>query len=228
MATSKPVRKRLITPKFRVSFPDVFVKKAFQGQPEENARFACAALFPGWPVNEKGSTAMSANAPESWTPKDRELWKAIVGECNAVALETFKKPMKDLDRGVYKLPFHRGEEKTYQGYGLGVVYFTMSAKNQKPSVTDWNGNALTADTFYPGCWARASVTPFAFDNIGKGIALGLNHIRKVAEGERLDSFTTADQDFGNDPNDFGDEAAGSDAEFGGEETGASQSEDEFA
>ena len=111
--------------------------------------------------------------------------------------------MSELDRAVYKLPFHRGEEKEYAGYGPGVVYFTMSAKNIKPTVV---GRDLTTplgpEEFYAGCYARASVTPFAFNNIGKGIALGLNHLQKLKEGERLDACTSPEDDFGADPAEY--------------------------
>ena len=92
---ARPERIRLLTPTFRVSVPDVFQKRVFQGQGEESGRYACAA-----------------------------------------------------------------------------------------------------------CYARASVTPFAFNNIGKGIALGLNHLQKLKEGERLDACTSPEDDFGADPAEF--------------------------
>jgi hypothetical protein len=38
-----------------------------------------------------------------------------VAACNKIAIEAFKKPMKDLDRALYKLPFRRGEEKEFEG-----------------------------------------------------------------------------------------------------------------
>jgi len=209
----KKERVRLLTPTFRASFTDVFQKRAFQGQSEENARYACTALFSGFKV-EGGRTLIVV--PTAWPEKDQAKWKAILAECNRVSIEAFKKPMKDLDRAVYKIPFHRGEEKEYPGYGPGIVYFTMSAKNVKPQIVGRDMETpLTAEEFYPGCYARASVTPFAFDNIGKGIALGLNHIQKIKDGERLDSFRSAAEDFSTDPAEF---------EDAGEDAGASAAE----
>ena len=123
---AKSERIRLLTPPFRVSCPDVFVKRVFQGQGEESGRYACAALFSDFEVVD-GRT--SIKAPATWPEKDQAKWNAIIQACNEVAIKAFKKPMRDLDRAVYKLPFHRGEEKEYEGYGPGVVYFTMSAKN---------------------------------------------------------------------------------------------------
>jgi hypothetical protein len=159
-------------------------------------------LFSGFEVKD-GRTIIKA--PASWSEKDQERWKALIAECNRVSVEAFKKPMSELDRAVYKLPFHRGEEKEYAGYGPGVVYFTMSAKNRRPGIIDRDGAPITHGgpvEFYAGCYARASVTPFAFNNIGKGIALGLNHLQKLKEGERLDACTSPEDDFGADPAEY--------------------------
>ena len=194
---AKSGRIRPLTPPFRVSFPDVFVKRAFQGQGEKNGRYACAALFSGFEV-EDGRTIIKT--PASWPEKDQAKWNALVAACNEVAIKSFKKPMKELDRAQYQLPFHRGEQKEYEGYGPGVVYFTMSAKNRRPCVIDRDGITLVGpEEFYAGCYARASVTPFAFNNKGKGIALGLNHLQKLKEGERLDACASPENDFGADP-----------------------------
>ena len=49
---AKQERMRLLTPTFRVSCPDVFVKRVFQGQRERSGRYACAALFSGFEVKD--------------------------------------------------------------------------------------------------------------------------------------------------------------------------------
>jgi Protein of unknown function (DUF2815) len=205
---AKSERIKLLTPSFRVSFPDVFVKRVFQGQGEDSGRYACAALFSGFEVKD-GRTIIKA--PASWSPKDQEKWNAIVAACNKVALESFKKPMKDLDRAVYKLPFHRGEEKEYDGYGPGVVFFTMSAKNRRPGIVAKDGiTPITQggpEEFYAGCYARASVTPFA-NTQWKSLSLGLNNLQKLGDGPRLDAFSSAEDDFGSDPAEFGDDETG--------------------
>ena len=200
---AKSERIRLLTPSFRVSFPDIFVKRVFQGQGEESGRYACAALFSGFDVKD-GRTIIKA--PASWSDKDQAKWNAIVAACNWVSIEAFRKPMKDLDRGVYKLPFHRGEEKEYDGYGPGVVYFTMSAKNRRPGIVARDGiTSITQggpEEFYGGCYARASVTPFA--NVQwKSLSLGLNNLQKLGDGSRLDAVTSTEDDFGADPAEYG-------------------------
>lgn len=180
----------LLTPRFRVAFPQVAELKVFQ--PGQKGRYSCVALF----------------TPAEFTEKDKAKWAALLAACNKVAVETFKKPYKELDRSVYKLPFHRGEEKQqYAGFGPGVVFCTMSAYTRKPGLVDVTQTPIDAGDLYPGCFARASVNPFA-NTQWKSISIGMNHIQKLGEGERLDGSTTAEEDFGSDPAEYDDSDMG--------------------
>lgn len=205
MATTQAGRKTLLTPRFRVSFPQVFEKKAFQeGQ---TARYSLVGLFQGFGVTD-GSTDYD-KLPKEWSPKERERWKAIMAAVDKASVEKFKKPVLVMAKAsTFKFPLHRGEEKEYGGYGPGVVFFTMGSTKRKPGIVNKNGESLTQDgneEFYAGCWARASVNPYAFDKMGKGVAIGLGNIQKLGEGERLDAFSSAEDDFGEDPNEYGDD-----------------------
>lgn len=214
MATTQAGNKTLKTPMFRASFPEVFQKRAFQeGQ---QGRYSVVGLFTGFPVQD-GETVLDPEfkAPKAWKQADKDRWNAIIDSCNRASVETFKKPMHKLQPGTFKIPLHRGEEKTYKGYGPGTVYFTMASTKRKPEILDRNGENITPDTveeFYAGCWAIASVNPYAFTNIGKGIAIGLGNLLKVKDGERLDAFTSANEDFGADPSEFVGDDEGSDSE----------------
>lgn len=213
MAQAPKKKTVLLTPRFRVSFPEVFTKRAFS--PDVPGRYSVVALFLGFQVVD-GVT--KAAAPANWTQGDKDKWNAILAACNKVAMETFKKPMGKLDRGIYKLPYHRGEEKTYSGYGPGVVYFTLASTKRRPQILDRDGNSITADNsdeFYAGCYARASVNPYAFQNIGKGIAIGLGNLQKLDDGDRLDAFTNAEDDFGDSADEYGADS-GDDAMGGGD------------
>jgi hypothetical protein len=195
---AKSERIRLLTPTFRVDAPDVFVKRVFQGDGRRSELYACTALFSGFEVKD-GRTIIKA--PASWSEKDQAKWHALVAACDEVSVEAFKRPMKDLDPAVYKLPFHRGEEKEYDGYCAGVVYFTMSAR-RRPGIIAKDGitpiTQAGSEEFYAGCYARASVAPFA--NLQwKSLFLGLNSLQKLGEGPRLDACTSPEDDFGADP-----------------------------
>lgn len=199
-ATAAPGKgSRLITPPFRVSFPQVFEKASYNnGTP----RFSVTGLF----------------FPEKFTESDQAKWKAIRVKLAEVAKEFFKKDIKVLkqDRS-FKIPFHAGNEKTYEGYGdPKMVYFSMANSKRRPQIVNVNGEPITsenAEEFYAGCWARASVNPYAFDHIGKGVAIGLANLQKIKDDKSFEGFTSAEDDFGGD-DEFGSSGADDD-DFGG-------------
>jgi hypothetical protein len=176
---------RLLTPKFRVSFPQVFERGSYNGG---TPRFSLVGLF----------------YPKQFTASDTAKWQAIRAKLGEVCQEFFKKDLKTMKANrEFKIPFHKGDEKTYQGYGdPDMIYFSMANSKRRPQILDVNSNPITpenAEEFYAGCWARASVNPYAFDNIGKGLAIGLGNIQKLGDDESFEGFTSAEDDFGDDP-----------------------------
>jgi hypothetical protein len=176
---------RLLTPKFRVSFPQVFEKASYNnGTP----RYSLTGLF----------------FPKTFTEADKAKWDAIKKKLGEVCVEFFKKDIKTMkeDRS-FKIPFHKGNEKEYQGYGdPDMIFFSMANSKRRPAIVDVKGNPITAENseeFYAGCWARASVNPYAFNNIGKGLAIGLGNLQKLGDDESFEGFTSAEDDFGGDP-----------------------------
>ena len=194
---------KLTTPKFRVSFPQVFHKKAFtEGGP---GRYSLTALF----------------TPSEFSATEKELWKTLVGACDKVAQKNWKKSYKDAAAaGGYVLPFHKGDAEGKWGRGPGIVYVTLACVLKRPGIINLRGETLTEDgpdEFYSGCYARATVNPYVPEGWKKTMAMGLNNLQKLGEGERLDSFSSAEEDFGSDPGEYGDgDATG----IGGEEDAA--------
>jgi hypothetical protein len=186
-ATTAPAKKgsRLLTPKFRVSFPQVWEKSSYNNG---TLRYSVVGLF----------------YPKTFTELDKLKWQAIRSKLGEVCLEFFKKDIKTCkENREFKIPFHKGSEKTYQGYGdPDMVYFSMANSKRRPQILDLKGQPITAENsedFYAGCWARASVNPYAFDKIGKGLAIGLGNIQKLGDDESFEGFTSAEDDFGDDP-----------------------------
>lgn len=200
MANSAPAKRtssRLLTPPFRVSFPQVWEKASYNnGTP----RFSIVGLF----------------YPKQFSDGDKEKWRAILAKLDEVSRESFKKPMKELGRE-YKLPFHKGDEKDYEGYGdPDMRYCSMANSKRRPQIINRNGDPITVENseeFYAGCWARASVNPYAFNNIGKGLALGLGNIKKLKDDKSFEGFTSAEDDFGDEAEDFADDSL-DDEDFG--------------
>lgn len=76
------------------------------------------------------------------------------------------------------------------------VLSAKSAKN-KPQVVDENCQPiLTATQVYSGCYGRASLRFYAYNNGSRGIGCGLGNVQKLRDGEPLGGGTTAAEDFG--------------------------------
>lgn len=99
-----------------------------------------------------------------------------------------------------KLPLRDGDaerdEECYEN-----SYFLSAKTDRKPGIVDADLNEIMSrDEFYSGCYGRASITFFPFDvNGSKGIAVGLQNLQKLEDGERLGgSSASAAEDFGDE------------------------------
>lgn len=96
-----------------------------------------------------------------------------------------------------KLPLRDGDlerdEECYEN-----SYFLSAKTDRKPGIVDANlDEIISRDEFYSGCYGRASVNFFPFDvNGSKGIAVGLQNLQKLEDGERLGGGSSAAEDFG--------------------------------
>lgn len=105
---------------------------------------------------------------------------------------TLKMPLRDGDT-------ERPDDPVY----AGMMFFNCSSNN-KPGVVDRDLNAiLDPEEVYSGCYARVNVNFYPFDmNGNRGIAVGLNHVQKIADGERLGGGVSLEAAFaGDDDND---------------------------
>jgi len=147
---------KVITPTFRVSFPHVFTPTAMEEGKEK--KFSLVGLFP---------------ADEDLTEL-RNLAKAAIKE----------KWPTGAPKGL-RTPFRDGNEKEYPEF-QDMIFISMSSKN-RPNVVDEDVQPiLNQSEFYAGCYARASVRAYAYDQKGnKGVAFGLINVQKVEDGEPL-------------------------------------------
>jgi hypothetical protein len=191
--------KRYSTPVFRASFPE---------------------LFEAVSMDEGGKKKFSVSAV--WTPslfsdRDKVLWKAIRSAMNDACLGRFKIAFKDLPKN-YNTGLRDGSERAdMSGYGEGTKFANLTTM-MRPGVIDLKKNKIgpeegNADEIYAGCYCRATVTVYSYDNRSKGVAIGLMNVQKVKDGERLDSRTDAAGDFDDEVDDAWleeDEGAGGD------------------
>ena len=174
---------RYVTPVFRLSFPALFEAESYDGGPP---KFGLSAVW----------------TPAKFSDMDKKRWKAILQALNAESQSRFKKPWKELPANIKRGLRDGAEKADMEGYGEGTRFASVSTK-MRPGVIDASKNKIgpeegNTDDIFPGCYCRATVTVYSYDNKGKGVALGLMNVQKVADGERLDSRTDAAEDFEDD------------------------------
>ena len=169
MATPNPATK-VTTPEFRVSFPHVF--KAHTGFEGQEAKYSLTMLFDKKADLTKMKAAVAAAATEKWG-SDKTKWP----------------------KGL-RTPFRDGDEKSdLQGYE-NTIYVATSSK-QRPGLVDQSVAPIISESeFYAGCYARATLTAFAYDKVGnKGVSFGLQNIQKLKDGNTFSGRKRAEDDF---------------------------------
>lgn len=170
---------KVLTPKFRVSFPQVFEPKAV-GEST---------------VKKYSITMLFDPAKIAADPIQKDLWEKVKIAARTCAQEKWG---AQIPKGL-KSPFRDGNEPgkaDYEGYGPGVIFLVCSTKT-KPGIVGPDKSAIIApEEFYAGCWARATINPYAWTFMGKsGVSFGLQNIQKLADGEPFGGRTRAENEF---------------------------------
>lgn len=167
------------TPEFRVSYPNVFKPKRndLNGQDE----YSVVALFPKGADLSKLKEAAQKAIIDKWGP-DKAKWPA-----------NLRSPFRDQGERAKVVD---GKRILPAGHEEGAIFLNLKSK-QRPGVVDQNvQDILDESQFYAGCFARASVKAFAYDQKGnRGVAFGLGNIQKIRDGEPLGNRAKPEQDF---------------------------------
>lgn len=163
-------KKMVVTPKFRVSYPSVFQPKAFEGQ---EPKYSVTMLFDKKTDIAAVKKAAFNAAVEKWGPK-KEKWPKFKN-----------RTIRDGDE----------ERPDTEGYG-GCVFATATAK-KKPIVVNGRRDPIDdPDQFYAGCYARAELLAFAYDEKGnRGVGFVLRKLQKVADGDEFGGGRPVDEVF---------------------------------
>lgn len=99
-------------------------------------------------------------------------------------------------------PLRDGDEEKDNAEYEGMMFMNVNTKD-KPVVVDENRqDIINPREIYSGCFGRVSMNLFAYNQAGnKGIAVALNSVQKLSDGEALGgTYTRAsvDEDFGDD------------------------------
>lgn len=201
MADKKVNPLKVVTPKVRLSFPDLFVAKA---QEREDGTMSDAKFSAQFLADKK---------------TDLTAVKAVV-----------KKAVKDKwgdtpPKGIV-LPFKDGNEKELDGYENMIVF--SAGTKFKPQIIEakFEDGApvpiTDPDKVYAGCYVRAAIVAYAWEHKNKqgkvmkrGVSFNLESIQKLAEGERFVKRADVSETFDSqdDGSDDADNFEGGDDDF---------------
>lgn len=173
----------VVTGRVRFSYPHLFQPHSnIQGQ---EPRYSLTILIP------KSDTATKAKIDAACAAAVQE---GIANRWNGVQPPQLRLPVQDGD-GVRQ----NGEAFGQECKGHWVI---NTSSKQPPQVVDASGNPIMVATdVYGGCYGRASINFFAYNNTGnRGVGAGLGNVQKLEDGEPLGGGrTTAAEDFGAAP-----------------------------
>lgn len=169
----------LVTGKVRFSYANVFEPRASQngGDP----KYSITLLIP---------------------KSDNDTYQRIIAEINKTLQENVVDTFKGVMPANPRMPIYDGDGLRESGEAFGPECkgcWVISAKsNTAPEIVDANCQPiLSKNEFYSGCYGRASIRFYAYNQNGnKGIGCGLGNVQKLEDGQPLDGRTSAAEDFG--------------------------------
>lgn len=132
--------------------------------------------------------------------KDKITLEKFKRAQDAAIQEGIKSKWKGKKPAKLKLPLRDGDEERPDDEAFAGCYFFNANANRQPGIVDLALNPiLDREEVYSGCYCRFSVNLYPFSTSGNnGVAVGLNNVQKVADGERLAGGSRAEDDFDDD------------------------------
>ena len=168
---------KVITNKVRFSYVNIFRSRVFSE--DQDAKYSICLLIP---KEDKACLAKITKAV------NEAIQEGIASKWGGKQPKNLHLPLRDGDEE------RADEAPEYEG----MMLLNANSKT-KPGIVDKDLNEiLDPDEVYSGCWGRASINFFPYDNRGnRGVGVGLNNIQKLKDGERLGSSrASAESDFG--------------------------------
>ena len=173
MTTVKNTDTKVITGKCRLSYAHLFKPVAIsEGQ---DPKYSVCLLIP---KSDKATLTKIKAAVEAAKQLGSSMWGNKIPS-------NLKTPLRDGDE-------ERSDQPEYAG-----MYFLNASSKQAPGIVDKQVQPILDSTeVYSGCYGRASLNFFPFNQAGnKGIACGLNNVQKLADGDYLGGRSRAEDDF---------------------------------
>lgn len=163
---------KVVTGKVRFSYANIWEPKSINGSEE---KYSVSLIIPKSDVKtiEEIQVAME------------EAKKEGIAKFGGKIPANLKLPLRDGD-------VDRPDDEAYQG-----CYFINANSKDKPQIVDKKVKPiLDPNEVYSGCYGRASINFYAFNQNGnRGIACGLGNLQKLEDGEPLSGHSRAEDDF---------------------------------
>lgn len=148
-------------------------------------------------------SSIDENSPKKYSAcivirkDDAVTLKKVKAAQEAAIQEGIKSKWKGKRPPKLKLPLRDGDEERPDDEAFAGCYFINANANRKPGVVDLALNPIMdRDEVYSGCYCRFSVNFYPFSTSGNnGVAVGLNNVQKVSDGDRLAGGSKAEDDF---------------------------------
>ncbi|HAC2026892.1 TPA_asm: DUF2815 family protein [Listeria monocytogenes] len=176
------------TGKVRMSYVHVF--EPWAGDESQEKKYSVCLIIDK--TDKKTIKAFKSAINELKESKEAiNVW----GGKNGTAPKNLKIPLRDGDE-------ERDEMEEFEG-----KYFVNANSKRQPGVINKKRKELTTEEFYSGCYGRASIDLYAYNSNGsKGIAVGLNNLLFLEDGEPLGfAVVSAEDDFDDDLDDYDDD-----------------------
>ena len=170
----------------------------------KNTRWSYANVWEAKAIN--GGTpkfSVSLIIPKSDTTTIEKIKKAI-----EIAYKEGESKLKGNARtlpplSAIKTPLRDGDVERPDDEAYANSYFINANSTTAPGIVDGDCNPIiTHSEVYSGVYGRASITFYAFNSNGnRGIAVSLNNLQKIKDGEPLGSKASAESDFATDDDD---------------------------
>ena len=163
---------RVVTGKVRFSYANIWEPKSINGSEE---KYSVSLIIP----------KSDAKTIEEIQVAMEEAKQEGIAKFGGKIPANLKLPLRDGD-------IDRPDDEAYQG-----CYFINANSKDKPQIVDRKVKPiLDPNEVYSGCYGRASINFYAFNQNGnKGIACGLGNLQKLEDGEPLSGHSRAEDDF---------------------------------
>lgn len=163
---------KVITGKVRFSYANIWEPKSINGSEE---KYSVSLIIP----------KSDAKTIEEIQVAMEEAKQEGIAKFGGKIPANLKLPLRDGD-------IDRPDDEAYQG-----CYFINANSKDKPQIVDKKVKPiLDPNEVYSGCYGRASINFYAFNQNGnKGIACGLGNLQKLEDGDPLSGHSRAEDDF---------------------------------